>query len=225
MKSRELRSTCYRASLSAATFWVSRQSLHASTSRWSPELDTFVTLTRSLIFQSFPLVRSSRLLGMESSFSCVVSLSQKSRTLTPSLIQPSLIRFQSLPYQTPSTLRFLCAQLFALILVAFPFPILVPTRVGSVSATVPSTINSAEWDRVPPRPTCPTLTTQSTDPLSALRSKSSPTSHRSSSTFEQRAGTATVSPRPPDDRQTVVRNLSVNQTHTAAIFALPTFRH
>lgn len=182
---REPRSTCCKASLSAVMCSVWRPSSPASISRWSQELDTFVTPTRSSISLSCPLVRSSRHLGTESSFSCVVWLFPRLRTLNHSQTRPFSIRRPWHLFQTPWTLRFSCAQLFAPILVASPYLISVPTRVGFVSATVPSTTSSAEWDRDPPRPTFPTLTTQCTDLLSALRSRSSPTSPQSSSTFEQ----------------------------------------
>ncbi len=185
MISREPRSTCSKVSLSAATCLVLRPSLPLSISRWSRELDTSVTPIRSLTFPSCPLVRSSRPPGTESSFSLEDWRCQRLRTLTPSLILLFSISNPWPPFQTPLTLRFSCAQPFAPILVAFPFPISVPTRVGSASATVPFTINSAELDRVPPKQTCPTSTIPSTDLSSALRSRSSPMSPPSSSTFEE----------------------------------------
>ena len=185
MKSREPRSTCCKVSSSAATCSVWRPLWLASTSRWSRELDTFVTPTRSLISPNFPLVRSSRPPGMESSFSLEDWHCLRLRILTPSLLQLFLIRCPSPLSQMPLTLRSSCAQLFAPISVAFPCPISVPTRVGFAYAMVPCTTSSAVWDRDPPRLTCPTSTTPCMDPSSALRSRSSPMSPPSSSTFEQ----------------------------------------
>src|SRR4051812_8701886 len=84
----------------------------------------------------------------------------------------------------PETLKFLCAQLFALTWVASQCPISELTRVGFASATVLSTINSEESDKDQLRLTYPISTTLSTDLLPVLKSKSSPMNLPSSSMFE-----------------------------------------
>lgn len=194
MKSRELRSICCKALSSVLTCSVWRPSSQYYISRWSRELDTSVTPTRSSISLSFLPVRSSRPLGTESSFSLEDWQSLRLRKLALSQTLPFLIRCPWLPSPTPRTPRSSCAQPSAHISVASPSPILVPTRVGFACATVPFTINSAEWDKVPPRPTCPTSTTPCTDPSCALRSRSSPTSPPSSSTFELVGGRSLLEP-------------------------------
>ena len=194
MKSRELRSTCCKALSSVLTFSVSRLLSPHYISRWSRELDIFVTPIRSSISPNFPLVRSSRPPGTESSFSLEDWQSLRLRKLALSQTLPFSIRCPWPPCLMPRTPRSSCAQPFAHISVASQFPILVPTRVGFAFATVPSTINSAEWDKVPPKPTCPTSTTPCTDPSCALRSRSSPTSPPSSSTFELVSGRSLLEP-------------------------------
>ena len=194
MKSRELRSTCCKDLSSVLTSSVSRLSSPHYISKWSRELDTSVTHTRSSISLNFLPVRSSRPPGTESSFSLEDWQSLRLRKLVLSQTLPFSIKCPWLPFLTPRTPRSSCVQLFAHISVASQFPILVPTRVGFAFVTVPSTINSAEWDKVPPRPTCPTSTTPCTDPLCALRSRSSPTSPPYSSTFELVGGRSLLEP-------------------------------
>lgn len=185
MKSREPKSTCYKVSLSAPTSSELKPSSPASINKWSPEPDTLEIHIRSSISLNYHLVKSCKPLGTESSSSLEDLPSLKWRTPNHSQIQPFSIRSQLHHYQMLVTPTSWCAQLFALIWVAFPCPISEPTRVGFACVTVPSTISSEESDKDQLKTTCHTLTTPCTDQLCVLKSKSSPTSHQSSYTFEQ----------------------------------------
>lgn len=184
MKSRELRCTWCKDSWLAATFSELRQSSLAFINKWSPELDTSETPTRNLISQNSHLVKSCKPLGMENLFSLEDWHYQKLRKRTHSQIQHFSISNQLLHCQMQETHKFSCALLFALTWVASPFLISEPIKVGFASAMVQSTINSEESDKDQLKLTYPISTTQSTDLLSALRSKSSPMNHLSSSMSE-----------------------------------------
>lgn len=111
---RELRSTCFRDSCSAAISLELRLLSPAYTSRWSPGQDTSETLTKSSISLSSHPEKFSRHPGMESLSSLEDWLFLKSERRGPSQTQLLLIRPQSLLYQTQETQKCLCVQLFAL---------------------------------------------------------------------------------------------------------------
>jgi len=185
MKSRELKSICFKVSCSAATSLESRQSLLASINKWSPELDISETHIRSSTSLSFHLVKFCKHLGTENSSSLEDLLLLKLRKVMHSQTQLSLINNQLHLSQMLVTQTSWSALLFALIWVVFQFPISEPIRVGFASVTVPSTISSEESDKVQLKITSHTSTTPSTDQSSVLKSKSSPTSHQSSYTYEE----------------------------------------
>ena len=118
---------------------------------------------------TFPLVRFSRPLGMVILSSSVVSPSLRSTRLTLSPLPLSWIRNQRPPFQMPETPPSCAALPFALILAAFPCPILELTRVGFAFATDPFMTSSVVSVRAQPSLTCLGLTTRCTDPSFVLR--------------------------------------------------------
>lgn len=184
MKSKEHKSICYKVLSSVAMFLELKQCSHVSINKWLQESDTLEIPIRNSTFLSFPLVKSCKLLGMESLFSLEDWLSLRLRIPTHFLLQPCWIRPLKPLSQMLVTLLFLCAQLSALTWDVFPYPILEPTRDGSACAMVQFTTSSEESDKVLPRTISLTSTTQSMDPSFALKSRSSPTSPPLSSTFE-----------------------------------------
>lgn len=183
-KSAVLKSICSKVSFSVTTFSVLRPSLPSFTTKLSLEFVMFVTLIKKWTFLNYPQAKSLKPPGTVKWFSLDVWPSLKSISLTLSPTPLSLIRLPLPQSPLPVTHQSFAAPLFALTWAAFPFPTWEPTKVGCASATVPSTISSAAWDKVPPPVTCLTLTIRCTDPSSALRSRSSPTSPVSSSTSE-----------------------------------------
>ena len=126
----------------------------------------------------------SKLLGTESLSSLEDLPFLRSENLTPSQPLLFLIKSQSLPFPMPVAPRFSSAQLFALTWDVFQYHISEPTRDGFASVTDQSMISSEESDKDQLRPTCHTSITLCMEQSSALKSKSSLTSHLSSSTSE-----------------------------------------
>ena len=186
MKSRELRSTCSKDLLSAATYSESRPSWLAFTNKWSQGPDTSETPTRNSTSQNCHPEKPYRPLGTESSFSWEDLHSLKSRRPTLSLTPLSWTSSQWPPSLTQETPTSWSALLFALTWVAFQFLILEPTRDGCACAMVQSTTSSEESDKVQPKTTYHISTTPSTDQSSALKNKSSLMSHQHSSMCEKR---------------------------------------
>merc|ERR1719237_1468292 len=103
---------------------------------------------KELDISELPPGECLQLHGMVTLSSSDVSPNQRSIKQTPCPPQLSLIKSLRLLFQMLATLRSFAAPPFAPILAASLYLILVPTKAGSASASVPSTINSEECVRV-----------------------------------------------------------------------------
>jgi len=183
-KLRELRFICFRDSFFQLMLSESRQLLPLFTTKWSLEPDTSETHIKNLTLVNYHLVKSFKQLGTERSFSLEDLLQLRSETLMLFQTLPSLIRSQSLHCLTLVTVASWCALLFAHIWDAFQCHISELTRDGFASVTDLFMINSEESDKVQHKQTCHISTTLCTAQSSALRNKSSQTSHQSICTCE-----------------------------------------
>ena len=168
--------TWFKVSFWAITSSVSKLSLPLFTTRWSQEIDTSVTLTKSSIFRSCHLARFYRPLGTVTWFLCVVWPNLRLTKQMPFPPRPSWIKSQRRQFQTLVIPQLCALLLFALTWVAFPFRTSVRIKVGSAFVTDPSTTSSDVLDRVLRSPTFPGSTIKCMAPSSVLRRCNIPTS-------------------------------------------------